>query len=149
MSEAKWVSPVQISDSSVLGLGFDVADSYGGEPTDISLELRSGFQEPRLEEGFFICRGTLEGTGRWSVVGEDKEAFRVSCKLGIIITAPEGALAELSEVDRRTYLYANATALAYGKIRAEIESITSGSVVGRQTLPAIDAYAYLKATHQA
>ena len=38
---------------------------------------------------------------------------------------------------------ANTVSIAYGKIRAVVENITAESIVGKQTLPAIDPYGFV------
>lgn len=144
MSNGNWLSPVQIADSKVLGLNLSVADGFKGGETHFSLTMNSSLSAPTIVEGNYACKCVLEAVGNWTVDEEDtKPAFSASCKLGIVIAVPEAALEPVPESERDTFVVANAVSIAYGKIRSIIENMTAESVVGRQTIPAIDPYAFV------
>ena len=144
MSGGNWLSPVQIADSKVLGLNLTVADDFEGGVPRLSLTMNSSLEHPTVIDGKCACKCVLEAIGNWTVGEKDaKPAFSASCKLGIVITVSEAALEPLPENERDTFVAANTVSIAYGKIRSAIESITAESVVGRQTIPAIDPYAFV------
>lgn len=149
MSADSWLSPVQIVDSRILGLNLSVADGFAGGETHFFLTMNSSVAAPSVIEGSYVCRCSLEAVGEWSV---DKEgtvpAFSASCKLGITIAVPEGALERVPEGSRDRFVAANAVSIAYGKIRSMVEGMTSESIVGRQTIPAIDPYAFIDSVAQ-
>lgn len=144
MSVGNWLSPVQIVDSKVLGLNLSVADGFEGGETRFSLTMNSSLGAPTIVDGNYVCKCVLEAVGNWAVDEEGAEpAFSASCKLGIVIAVPEAALKPVLEDERDTFVFANTVSIAYGKIRSIIESVTAESVVGRQTIPAIDPYAFV------
>lgn len=139
-----WLSPVQIVDSKVLGLNLSVADGFEGGETHFSLTMNSSLGAPTIVDGNYVCKCVLEAVGNWAVDEEGAEpAFSASCKLGIVIVVPKAALEPVLEDERDTFVVANTVSIAYGKIRSIIESVTAESVVGRQTIPAIDPYAFV------
>lgn len=144
MSTESWLSPVQIVNSRILGLNFSIADGFAGGETHFFLTMNSSIAAPSVIEGSYVCRCALEAVGEWSVdEGGATPAFSASCKLGITIAVPEDALGRVPEGGRDRFVAANAVSIAYGKIRSVIEGMTSESIVGRQTLPAIDPYAFI------
>lgn len=144
MSNGNWLSPVQIVDSRVLGLNLSIADSFEGGETRFSLTMNSSLDAPTVVDGKYACKCMLEAVGNWTVDENGAEpAFSASCKLGIVIVVPETALESAPEDERATFVVANAVSIAYGKIRSIIENMTAESIVGRQTIPAIDPYAFV------
>lgn len=144
MNNGSWLSPVQIADSKVLGLNLSVADGFEGGETHFSLTMNSSLDAPTIIDGNYACKCMLEAVGNWTVDENGTEpAFSASCKLGIVISVPETALDSAPKDERTTFVVANAVSIAYGKIRSIIENMTAESIVGRQTIPAIDPYAFV------
>lgn len=149
MSVGNWLSPVQIVDSKVLGLNLLIMDGFEGGETHFSLTINSALDTPIVNEDKYVCKCMLEAIGDWSVDEDGSEpAFTASCKLGIVIALPEAMLKSSPEDERNVFIAANAVSIAYGKIRSIIENITAESVVGRQTIPAIDPYAFVDALNE-
>lgn len=148
MSAGNWLSPVEIVDSKVLGLGLSVADGFSGGETYLSLTMNSSFASPKFSDGNRLCKCVLEAVGNWSVDEEGCEpAFSASCKLGMVVAIPEASLPAMQESEKEAFVMANTVSIAYGKTRAVVENITAESVVGKQTLPAIDPYGFVASLH--
>ena len=144
MSAGNWLSPVQIVDSKVLGLNLSIADGFEGGETHFSLTMNSSLGAPAVIDGNYACKCVLEAVGNWTVNEDSTDsAFSTSCKLAIVIAVPEGALESVPVGERDTFVVANTVSIAYGKIRSIIENMTAESIVGRQTIPAIDPYAFV------
>lgn len=144
MSAGNWLSPVQIVDSKVLGLNLSIADGFEGREAHFSLIMNSSLGAPAVIDGNYTCKCVLEAVGNWAI-DEDgtNPAFSASCKLGVVIAVPEAALDSAPADERDAFVVANTVSIAYGKIRSIIENMTAESVVGRQTIPAIDPYAFV------
>ncbi|WP_302936499.1 hypothetical protein [uncultured Senegalimassilia sp.] len=144
MSLNNWISPVEIVDSKVLGLNLTMADGFSGGETFLSITMNSSFAPPKLADGNRACKCVLEAVGNWSIdEGGLEPAFSASCKLGIVVSIPEASLSNVQESEREAFVMANTVSIAYGKIRAVVESITAESAMGKQTLPAIDPYGFV------
>lgn len=146
MTQTNWLSPVQLLDTKVLGLSLNIEEGFAGGETHFFLTMNSNLGLPEVHDGALTSKCVLEATGNWlqSANADADPAFTASCKLGITVAIPEAALESIPEEDRKDFILANSVSIAYGKIRAVIESITSESPVGRQTLPTIDPYALVK-----
>lgn len=144
MSEGNWISPVEIVDSKVLGVNLSIADGFSGGETHLSLTMNSSFASPMMDDGNRVCKCVLEAVGDWTIDEKgDAPALSASCKLGIVVAIPEVSLSAVDEGEREAFVMANTVSIAYGKIRAIVENITAESIVGKQTLPAIDPYGFV------
>lgn len=141
--EATWLSPVQIIDSSLLSLNFSMGPGCSGEAGPLVFTLDVEFDDPDQRDDATICVGVVKFDGEVEGHGEDEggSLFAVSCALGIAVEVDNRVLRESLE-SYTGQIKANALALAYGKIRSIIESVTAQSVVGKQTIPAINAQTY-------
>lgn len=145
MSEAQWISPVRIIDTTLLGVSFDIDEDFSNEEVDLSFTINfsSGeFEELELENEF-ACRYIFEIILTWKIKESRKKAYGASCKVGIYISIPNELLQDFNKTKKRQYLSANAVSLAYGKIRSTIESITAETPVGKQIIPTIAPYEFL------
>lgn len=143
--EGMWISPAQIVDSTLLSLSFDVHLDHLDESAPLSFTLDTEFDRLEREETVTNCVGIVKFDGSWGNAEEGETAFTISCILGIAIDVDNSVLGEDVE-DDALIIRANALSLAYGKIRALIESTTAQSIVGKQTIPAINAQAYFEAS---
>ena len=89
MSAGNWLSPVEIVDSKVLGLGLSVADGFSGGETYLSLTMNSSFASPKFSDGNHLCKLVLEAVGNWSVDEEGCEpAFRPRANSALLWLSP-------------------------------------------------------------
>lgn len=143
MSEAQWISPVRIVDTTLLGVSFDIDEDYSNEEVDLSFTINFSSGEFEELKNEFACRYIFEIILTWTIKESSKKAFGASCKVGIYISIPNEPLKDFNEEEKRQYLSANAISLAYGKIRSTIESVTAETPVGKQILPTIAPYEFL------
>lgn len=145
MSEVTWVSPVSILDSKILGVTFKMNEEAELSHARRSLTMSASIDAPSVTEGRLVGKCVLGASGDWFSGDEGgPPVFVASCEVGIVVAVDLEVVAELNDYEKAKYVSANALSLAYGKIRACIETITAESPVGRQTLPAIDPYALLE-----
>ena len=148
-SETTWLSPIKIMDSSLLSLSFSTHPRCQDEDGALSFTLDVKFDEPEQGDEVVFCVGVVKFDGEMveGDEGEAASAFAISCALGIAVEVDNRVLRGPLE-DYAGQIKANALALAYGKIRAIVENITAQSMLGKQTIPAINAQAYFGQSEQ-
>lgn len=146
MIKGAWLSPVQLLDSALLKVNFDVKTEYSADTPVLSMTVSLQTEHLEKREGLFISRCVFEFSGTWHEPGEvNNIAFIIACSMGITVAIPESSFDADYPKDRiNRVVDANAVSLVYGKIRSFIENMTSQSVVGRQIIPAIEPYALLE-----
>lgn len=144
-NETTWLSPVQIIDSPLLAFDFDfnISPEQSDHAGPLSFTLDAVFDDPEQGDETTTCVGVVKFEGEWEGKQEGETLFTILCVLGIAIDVDNNVLdGEINGYTRQ--IKANALALAYGKIRSIIESITAQSMVGKQVIPAINAQAYFE-----
>lgn len=146
MSVDNWLAPVQLVESSILGLNLTVNQEFQGDASGVKFTLNTSFEEVEEQDEFFMCRGVIEGVQTVSdSVDADMQLFTVSCSVGIKVGIPKSLIPEETPREElKQLLEANSLSLGYGKVRSIIESITAESVIGRVTIPAINPQAYME-----
>lgn len=147
MTNGAWLSPIQIVDCSLLGVSLDIDLGAECEGADLTLTVNTAFEHSEGAPDDFLCRSIIGVSANWTDnrQANNETVFSASCKVGLLISMSASSFdADISEEDRSRFLEANSVSLAYGKIRAVVEDLTAQSVVGKQTLPAIDPFALLE-----
>lgn len=149
MSAPQWISPIQVTKLAILNIAFDTKDSYKSKEIDFNLALNIGKGTPVINESEYRCNYILEVVPFWFDPKTKDEAFSARCKIGIEVSSPIEILKDFDEEHRDRFIAANAVSLAYGKIRAILESITAESPVGRQSIPTVNPYEVVESMEQA
>lgn len=150
MTASKWLSPVQLLNSTLLGTTFSVIDGYDAGTPVLTMTVSLQIEHPEKQEGLNLSRVVFGFHGDWHAPNDVKNvAFTIACSMGITVSIPDTAFAGDFPADRiNRVVDANAVSLVYGKIRSFIEDLTAQSIIGKQTIPAIEPYALLDSLNE-